>query len=108
MVFCGLGTGRQVALHRIHLVGNRSTPHENPDHLSPPGDCDRDSSLREEPMSDQPNGSNDMPDEIDFSQAVRGLHHVPSEAKVFLPASIERSVWEYFSVKAQKKGVDLS
>ncbi|MGO9274098.1 MAG: hypothetical protein ACLQOO_28320 [Terriglobia bacterium] len=48
-----------------------------------------------------------MPAEIDFSQGVRGLHHIPSAAKVFLPASIERSVWEYFSDKAEKKGIDL-
>jgi hypothetical protein len=25
-----------------------------------------------------------------------------------LPASIERSVWEYFSGKAEQKGIDLS
>jgi hypothetical protein len=25
-----------------------------------------------------------------------------------LPASIERSVWEYFSGKAEEKGIDLS
>jgi len=49
-----------------------------------------------------------MPPEIDFSKGVRGLHHIPSEAKVFLPASIERSVWQYFSKKAEEKGVDLS
>ena len=49
-----------------------------------------------------------MPAEIDFSKGVRGLHHVPSEARVLMPASIERSVWEYFSGKAEQKGVDLS
>ncbi|MBI4442169.1 MAG: hypothetical protein HY649_02195 [Acidobacteria bacterium] len=27
---------------------------------------------------------------------------------MFLPASIERSVWEYFSGKAEEKGVELS
>jgi hypothetical protein len=59
-------------------------------------------------MSDQPIEDNSMPTEVDFSKGVRGLHHIPPSAKVFLPASIERSVWEYFSVKAQKKGVDLS
>ena len=48
-----------------------------------------------------------MPSEIDFSEGVRGLHHVPSDAKVFLPASIERSVWEYFADKAEQKGVGL-
>jgi len=49
-----------------------------------------------------------MPDEIDFSRGVRGLHHIPPGAKVYLPASIERSVWEYFSRKAEQKGMDLS
>jgi hypothetical protein len=49
-----------------------------------------------------------MPTEVDFSKAVRGLHHIPSDAQVFLPASIERSVWQYFSLRAQKRGVDLS
>lgn len=49
----------------------------------------------------------DIPDEIDFSGAERGRHHIPAEAKVFLPVSIERSVWQYFSDKAEQKGVDL-
>ena len=49
-----------------------------------------------------------MPADLDFSKGVRRLHHIPSDAKVFLPASIERSVWQYFSLRAQKKGVDLS
>ena len=59
-------------------------------------------------MSDQPIEDDSMPAEVDFSKGVRGLHHVLPSAKVFLPASIERSVWQYFSVRAQKKGVDLS
>jgi len=59
-------------------------------------------------MSNQPAEKDDMPDEIDFSRGVRGLHHIPPGAKVFLPASIERSVWEYFSGKAEEKGVELS
>jgi hypothetical protein len=46
--------------------------------------------------------------EIDFNRGVRGLHHIPAGSKVYLPASIERSVWEYFSGKAEQKGVDLS
>ncbi len=50
----------------------------------------------------------DMPAEIEFSKGVRGLHHIPSDAKVFVPASIERGVWEYFSEKAEQKGVELS
>jgi hypothetical protein len=58
-------------------------------------------------MSDQPI-EDEMPDEIDFSKGARGLHHIPADAKVFLPTSIERSVWEYFSTKAQQKGVGMS
>jgi hypothetical protein len=58
-------------------------------------------------MSDPVNGS-DMPREIDFSKGARGLHHVPSSAKVFMPASIEKSVWEYFSGKAEEKGIGLA
>jgi len=58
-------------------------------------------------MSDQPIEDNAMPAEVDFSKGARGLHHIPPNARVFLPASIERSVWEC-CVKAQKKGVDLS
>lgn len=50
----------------------------------------------------------EMPMEIDFGKATRGHHHIPAEATVFLPALIERSVWEYFSDKAERKGVDLS
>lgn len=59
-------------------------------------------------MSEPPHEDDKMPAEIDFSKGVRGLHHIPSSAKVFLPASIERSVWEYFAGKAEEKGVDLS
>lgn len=49
-----------------------------------------------------------MPPEVDFSKGVRGLHHIPPEAAVFVPASIERGVWEYFSGKAEQRGVELS
>ena len=59
-------------------------------------------------MNNQPSEDNDMPAEIDFSKGVRGLHHIPTGAKVMMPASIERSVWEYFSGKAEQRGVDLS
>jgi hypothetical protein len=59
-------------------------------------------------MSDQPAKDNEMPVEIDFKNGVRGLHHIPSGSRVLLPVSIERSVWEYFSDKAEQKGVDLS
>ncbi|MBV9155243.1 MAG: hypothetical protein JO097_03220 [Acidobacteriaceae bacterium] len=50
----------------------------------------------------------DMPAEIDFSKGVRGLHHIPPDVRIFVPASIERGVWEYFSGKAEQKGVNLS
>jgi len=59
--------------------------------------------MREVPMED-----GDMPDEIDFSKGVRGLHHIPPDAKVFVPTSIERGVWEYFAGKAEQRGVELS
>ena len=59
-------------------------------------------------MSARPTNDGPMPDEIDFRKGLRGLHHIPPDAKVFLPASIERSVWQYFSAKAEQKGVDLS
>lgn len=59
-------------------------------------------------MNDQTPEDDKMPAEIDFREGVRGLHYVPLDAKVFLPASIERSVWEYFSVKAEQKGVELA
>jgi len=59
-------------------------------------------------MSDQPIDDVDMPAEIDFSKGTRGLHHIPPGAKVLMPALIERSVWEYFSGKAEQRGVELS
>ena len=59
-------------------------------------------------MNDHQIEDSDMPEEIDFSKGVRGLHRIPPGAKVLMPVSIERSVWEYFSDKAQQRGVDLS
>jgi hypothetical protein len=59
-------------------------------------------------MSNEPIENDDIPSEVDFSKGTRGLHHIPPNAKVFLPASIERSVWQYFSKKAEQKGVELS
>ncbi len=57
-------------------------------------------------MSNQPI-DDEIPEEIDFSSATRGRHHIPADAPVFLPASIERSVWEYFADKAERQGVGL-
>ena len=48
-------------------------------------------------MSNEPIEENDMPAEIDFSKGVHGLHHIPSDAKLLMPASSGRTVWEYFS-----------
>jgi len=59
-------------------------------------------------MSNQPVENNDMPAEIDFSKGVRGLHHIPPDVRVLMPASIEKSVWTYFSAKAEERGVQLS
>ena len=59
-------------------------------------------------MSNEPIEDDDMPSEVDFGKGTRGLHHIAPSAKVFLPASIERSVWQYFAKKAEQKGVDLS
>jgi hypothetical protein len=57
------------------------------------------------PANDDDNG---VPTEIDFSKGIRGLHHIPPGAKVLMPVSIERDVWQYFSDKAEKRGVGLS
>lgn len=50
----------------------------------------------------------EMPAEIDFSKGVRGMHHIPSGPTVLVPVFIERGVWEYFSGKAQQRGIDVS
>jgi hypothetical protein len=59
-------------------------------------------------MNNKPGSDDDLPTEIDFTNGVRGLHHIPPSAKVLMPASIEKDVWEYFSAKAEQKGVGLS
>jgi hypothetical protein len=59
-------------------------------------------------MIDHAPEENEMPDEIDFSGGVRGLHHIPQDGKVPMPASIERCVWAYFSGNAEERGVSLS
>lgn len=46
--------------------------------------------------------------EVDFSKGVRGLHHIPASSRTYMPVSIEREVWEYFSRKAEDRGIDLS
>jgi hypothetical protein len=59
-------------------------------------------------MNNQMIDGNDIPTEIDFGKGVRGLHHIPPGAKVLMPVSIEREVWEYFSSKAEQRGINLS
>jgi len=59
-------------------------------------------------MKNRREDENGMPAEIDFSKGARGLHHIPPGARVLMPVSIERSVWEYFSGKAEQRGVNLS
>lgn len=59
-------------------------------------------------MKNHPIDDDAMPAEIDFSRAVRGLHHIPADAKIFLPTSIEKNVWEYFAARAAKQGIELS
>jgi len=51
---------------------------------------------------------NETPPEINFSKGARGLHHIPPGSRVFLPAFIGRSVWEYFAGEAEQRGVNLS
>jgi hypothetical protein len=59
-------------------------------------------------MNNQPLDDQETPAEINFSKGVRGVHNIPLGAKVLMPVSIERSVWEYLSGKAEQRGVDLS
>ena len=59
-------------------------------------------------MNNQPIENDDMPAEIDFSKGVRGLHHIPPGARVLMPVAIEKTVWAYFSGKAEERGIQLS
>ena len=49
-----------------------------------------------------------MPTEIDFSRGMRGLHHLPHGTRILMPASIDESVWKYFSCRAEQRGIELS
>jgi hypothetical protein len=60
------------------------------------GDPERAGNAGNDAVKDPQIEDDGMPSEIDFSKGVRGLNHIPPGAKVFMPASIERSVWEYF------------
>ena len=41
------------------------------------------------------NKDENLPDEIDFSKGVRGLHQIPAGAKVMMPGFHRESVWAY-------------
>jgi hypothetical protein len=43
-------------------------------------------------MDEQPFDDDEMPAEIDFSNGVRGLHHIPIGVKVLLPPESGRAV----------------
>ena len=58
-------------------------------------------------MNNQPEYDG-MPAEIDLIKGIRGLHYIPASAKIMMPASIEKSVWTYFSGKAGERGIQLS
>jgi len=60
-----------------------------------------------EHMTNVPEQDDELPAEIDFSKGVRGLHYITPDAKVLVPTSIERGVWDYFSGKAKQRGVEL-
>lgn len=59
-------------------------------------------------MKGQTRDNDEMPTEIDFSKGRRGMHHIPAGAKVLMPVSIEKDVWEYLSNKAGQRGIELS
>ena len=59
-------------------------------------------------MSDAPKPhDDDMPDEIDFSNGVRGKFYRPS-AKLNLPVYLDAEVQGYLAVIAARKGVAVS
>ena len=51
--------------------------------------------------------SDDMPEEIDFSSAMRGKFHQP-EMTINLPVYLDAEVQAYLTAIATKKGVPLS
>jgi hypothetical protein len=80
---------------------------QHPADIGPQVDAVREPAIPGGPMSNQPI-DNDIPAEIDFGKGVRGLHHIPLTAKVLMAASIEKSVWAYYSGKAEERGILLS
>lgn len=41
--------------------------------------------------------------EVDFSKGVRGLHHVPASARVYMPVSIERACGNIFPQRGEQR-----
>lgn len=54
-----------------------------------------------------PQDDDDMPAEIDFSNAVRGKFY-QANAKLYLPVYLDADVQAYLSAIATKKGIQLS
>src|ERR1035441_5020528 len=104
----GLRRQRLDSFGGLPLVRRPSGSDEDPADIGAQCNANRDSVPSGGLMNDEPIEDNDLPAEIDFSKGVHGLHHIPSDARVLMPASIERTVWEYFSGKAEQRGVDLS
>ena len=57
-------------------------------------------------MNNQQQTDQDHPHEIDSRNGTRGLHHIPAQAMVLMPVSIEKTVWEYYAAKHE--GIPLS
>lgn len=52
--------------------------------------------------------TSEIPEEIDFRRATRGLHHIPPEKRVLLPISVDKEIWEILAARAAAAGVTLS
>jgi len=107
MVLDGIGKFWSDAIGCVSVDRHGSGLDQNPADHRTARNGNGDSRLHGRLMTDEPI-DNEMPAEIDFGKAVHGHHQIPAEASVFLPVSIERSVWEYFSDKAQRKDIGLS
>ena len=78
---------------RWYIFGRRRIRgYQDPPDLGPQSSASRAPSIRGRIMNNVE--GNDMPAEIDFSKGARGLHHIPPGARVLMPVSIERDVWE--------------
>lgn len=103
LVFGGTGKYRRIDVGSLPwpVAGGRWPSSLDSNHYRSTRHGDRDSVLHGKPMTNQPIDEEILA-EIDFSKATRGSHRIPTHAPVFLPASIERRVWEYFSDRAAR------